>query len=198
MEKAAYIVALVMVLKTAPLVLSWILIHLFVWQWRRIGPLATYFLLGCLVWLGMVGLFRFRAPLLKIHFGVSKPLTTMAVLIFAVAVYMARLRQQQLSTSALWGLPEISRRAGPGKLVTEGIYSKLRHPRYSEAGLGIASTALFSNYLAVYILLVVYIPIIFFVVILEERELKTRFGTDYEEYCKTVPRFIPRIRKILH
>jgi protein-S-isoprenylcysteine O-methyltransferase Ste14 len=34
-----------------------------------------------------------------------------------------------------------------------------------------------------------------FVVLYEERTLKRRFGASYEEYCKTVPRWIPRFSK---
>jgi len=31
------------------------------------------------------------------------------------------------------------------------------------------------------------------IVLLEEKELKERFGHDYEEYCRRVPRYIPKI-----
>jgi protein-S-isoprenylcysteine O-methyltransferase Ste14 len=34
----------------------------------------------------------------------------------------------------------------------------------------------------------IYIPI------LEEPQLKRRFGSDYVEYCRNVPRLIPRLR----
>jgi protein-S-isoprenylcysteine O-methyltransferase Ste14 len=29
-------------------------------------------------------------------------------------------------------------------------------------------------------------------VLLEERELRDRFGAEYEEYCRRVPRYIPK------
>jgi protein-S-isoprenylcysteine O-methyltransferase Ste14 len=32
------------------------------------------------------------------------------------------------------------------------------------------------------------------VVRLEERELRERFGTAYEEYCRRVPRFVLKLR----
>jgi len=30
---------------------------------------------------------------------------------------------------------------------------------------------------------------------LEERELRTRFGAAYEDYCRRVPRFLPSLMK---
>jgi len=36
------------------------------------------------------------------------------------------------------------------------------------------------------------LPLIYFIVRLEERELRERFGTAYEEYCRQVPRFVPK------
>ena len=32
----------------------------------------------------------------------------------------------------------------------------------------------------------------YFIVVLEERELRDRFGSTYEEYSRRVPRFFPR------
>jgi len=29
---------------------------------------------------------------------------------------------------------------------------------------------------------------------LEERELRERFGAEYDAYCRRVPRFLPRLR----
>jgi protein-S-isoprenylcysteine O-methyltransferase Ste14 len=36
------------------------------------------------------------------------------------------------------------------------------------------------------------VPALFLVVILEERELRQRFGDAHVEYCRRVPRFVPR------
>ncbi len=195
METAAYYVALVMVVTIPAVVPCWLIIHPFAEQWRKIAPSATYLIVGCIACAIMIGIYCIREPLLRIHFGVRTPLVILAALLLGVSIYIGVLRMRQLSPSTMLGLPEISRSKAPGELITEGIYSQVRHPRYLEGGFAIAATALFSNYLAVYLLLVLYIVIIYLVVILEERELERRFGTAYEEYCRKVPRFVPRLRR---
>jgi protein-S-isoprenylcysteine O-methyltransferase Ste14 len=198
MESAAYYVAVVTVVAAPPAVCCWFLVHPFAEKWRRVGPLVTYVTVGALVALGMAGIYGIREPILRIRFGFSMTLLVPAAFLFGVAIYIEVQRHRVLRTSVLIGLPEISRQAGPGELVTQGIYSWIRHPRYLVGGLLISAAAFFSNYLAVYLLLFAYIPVIYAVVIFEERELKTRFGTTYEEYCRQVPRFVPRPRRGLH
>jgi protein-S-isoprenylcysteine O-methyltransferase Ste14 len=58
--------------------------------------------------------------------------------------------------------------------------------------IAMAGYALLTNYLAVYILAAASPLILLLVVQLEEKELRDRFGKQYEDYCVRVPRFIPR------
>ncbi len=102
--------------------------------------------------------------------------------------------RKHLTFGILSGLPELSKEQYPGTLLTEGIYAKIRHPRYVEVFLAVLAYAFAANYLAPYVLALVSVPAIYLIVILEERELKKRFGEAYEEYGRRVPRFIPRMR----
>jgi len=53
---------------------------------------------------------------------------------------------------------------------------------------------MFANYLMPYIFLFAFSVCMPFVIILEERELQKRFGTEYQAYCDRVPyRLIPGI-----
>ena len=54
------------------------------------------------------------------------------------------------------------------------------------------AVALFTNYLAIYVLALAIIPALYLVVVLEEKELRDRFGLEYAAYSERVPRFIPR------
>ena len=57
---------------------------------------------------------------------------------------------------------------------------------------GIIGFALICNYLWFYVLVVGAIPLGWLMIVVEERELKERFGSEYQEYSRRVPRFLPR------
>ncbi len=52
--------------------------------------------------------------------------------------------------------------------------------------------ALVANYVGGYIVSALCLPTIYLMVLLEERELRARFGMEYLEYCQRVPRFVPK------
>lgn len=196
-ETTVYYIALITVVCVPPAIFLWFLIHPFAFFWRRLGAAATYMVvIPILVAMGAV-LYYFCGPLLSIHFEPRLSLVVIAVFFLAIGIYLGILRMRHLTISMLIGIPEISKEDQPGKLLTEGIYGHVRNPRYIEIGFGLAGIALIVNYLTVYILFILYIPLIYLVVILEEHELRKRFGAAYENYCKEVPRFVPRLRRRL-
>ena len=195
LQTAVYYIALATVVCVPPGIFLWFLIHPFAFFWRRLGAVATYLaVIPILVSIGAV-IFYFRRPLLHIHFDVSPSLVIIAVFFLAMGIYLGILRMRYLTISMMLGIPEISKTCNSGKLLTEGIYSYVRNPRYIEIGFGLAGIALIVNYLAVYIVFILYIPVIYLIVLLEEHELRKRFGEAYERYYREVPRFIPRLRQ---
>lgn len=193
LETIAYYVALLDVILVLPAILFWFLIHPFARFWRRLGAPVTYTIAAILFMLAVGSLFFIREPILRIRFGVRIPLAIASIAPFALSIWMGVLRSRVFRSSTLVGLPEVSKTSGPGELITTGIYGRIRHPRYAEGFLRLGAMALFCNYLALYILLATYVPLIFIIVIMEERELTERFGTAYTEYCAQVPRFVPRL-----
>ena len=167
-------------------------VHPFSRFWRRLGPVGTYTFLIALM-LPIMGLiYSLRDPIMRVHYGVRWPLVIIAIQIFGISMLMGIIRMRDLKPSIMFGLPEISQGDRPGMLLTKGLYGKIRHPRYVEVWLGVVAIALFTNYLAMYILVIVLIPLTYGVVLLEEKELHERFGEEYEKYCRTVPRFKPK------
>ena len=192
MERVAYFLALLTVTTIPPAILMWFLIHPFADRWRKLGPKWTYALVGGFCTLCVVALVLVREPLLHTRYGVRLPLLLAALPIYLFAAYLEILRRRHLKTYILVGLPEVSSERYPGKLLDEGIYARIRHPRYVSFFFGILAVALFTNYLATWLLAVATLPAIYALVVIEERELRQRFGEAYVEYSQRVPRFIPR------
>lgn len=81
----------------------------------------------------------------------------------------------------------------PEKIVTTGIYSRVRHPQYlggllAHVGISFLLSALYSLLSAPLMTLLIYL-----ISRKEEEELMKEFGKEYEDYKKRVPMFIPRL-----
>ena len=84
----------------------------------------------------------------------------------------------------------------PRRLVVRGPYTVVRNPIYIGAGLALVGASLFYGSLA----LLGYTAVFFlvshlFVILYEEPTLRRTFGTEYEEYCREVGRWLPRTGK---
>jgi len=187
-----YYLALIYTIMVPPTLLTWLVVHPFIKFWRRVGLLWTYVMVTAVVCLGVAGLFLMRRTLLAVEFGTSWPLLAFGVLGVAVAVRLRVSLHRHFSNQQLMGLPELAPDRYPQPLVTEGLHARVRHPRYLQYLLAMAGLALIANYLALYLMLAMLVPGIWLIVILEEKELHARFGPAYDDYCRRVPRFIPR------
>jgi protein-S-isoprenylcysteine O-methyltransferase Ste14 len=194
LDAVRYVLAILVIASFPPAILLWVAIHPFAAFWRRMGPVWTYAILGIPVAGYMTGVWFFRKTLLVLDLGTNVITMILAGIVLGAACLMKRRVAAQLRFAALSGIPELSKEKYPGKLLAEGIYGRVRNPRYIEAVLWVLAYALFANYLGAYIVVVLSLPLIYFVVRLEERELRERFGTAYEEYCRRVPRFVPKPR----
>jgi protein-S-isoprenylcysteine O-methyltransferase Ste14 len=80
------------------------------------------------------------------------------------------------------------------KLVTRGPFTILRHPMYLgliAAALG--SLLLYQTWTA--LVYAVFAPFVLFRARREEQALAAEFGEDWQNYCRRVPAFFPRMRK---
>jgi len=83
----------------------------------------------------------------------------------------------------------------PGKLVTGGIYGRVRNPMYSGILLAIIGTAFIAPTQRIIVFILILAFSFLAIVKAEERELKKRFGKPYEAYCCRVPALFPRLRR---
>ncbi len=192
MDTARYFIALLAIATVPGAILFWFLIHPFVGFWRKLGPVVTYItLLGMMVAVGTV-MVLMREAVLAAEYGTNWILVAMGLLAYGIAAAIAVQCRRYLKFSMLAGLPEIAPDRTEGKLLTNGVYGIVRHPRYVSVFFGLIAVALFTNYLAAYVILGLLTPIIYVMTHLEERELRDRFGQEYLDYSQRVPRFVPR------
>ena len=195
MDQVRYYAALLLVMFAPGGLLYWFSIHPLIRFWRRVGPQLTL-TIHCLfivvvAWI----LFGFREPLLSVEFGTHTLLVAAGALLLAVGIVLRVKISRHLDMRILSGLPELDPAGRGVPLLTEGMYAKVRHPRYLELMLSLLAWSLFTNYLANYVLCALTVVVLCVVIPLEEKELRERYGSAYDEYRARVPRLIPRLMK---
>jgi protein-S-isoprenylcysteine O-methyltransferase Ste14 len=115
--------------------------------------------------------------------------------VLCLAGWIAHLRKRQLDTRTMLGIPELESDPAAASLITQGIYARMRNPRYLEVFFGLLGISLIANYLGAYWTVLWSLPTLQVIVLLEERELRERFGEEYEAYAQRVPRWLPLVFK---
>ena len=81
-------------------------------------------------------------------------------------------------------------------LITDGIYSYLRHPMYSAHLLwAIAQVLMLHNWIAGFAYLIVIIPRTLFRIQKEEKIMHEKFGDEYTDYMEKTGGLIPRLNR---
>jgi protein-S-isoprenylcysteine O-methyltransferase Ste14 len=82
----------------------------------------------------------------------------------------------------------------PRRLVVKGLYRFVRNPMYVGVAWFVVGQAILfgSSAVGIYIACV-WLICNLFVVFYEEPTLRRKFGAEYEEYCRRVPRWLPRL-----
>lgn len=192
LEWARYGLAVLLAVSAPPAIAWWFLVHPLARFWRRLGPKLALTVVGILFLGAAAALFPFRDLLLARDLG-FRPLLAAAGGPFVVAgMAIAIRRKKHLTTRILVGIPEMSRSPAASKLLDQGIYARIRHPRYVEFSLGLIGWALILDYLGLYLMTAAILPLLHLIVVLEERELRDRFGPAYADYAARVPRYLPR------
>jgi protein-S-isoprenylcysteine O-methyltransferase Ste14 len=195
-DRVRYVVGVLNVIVLPPGLLFWLVIHPWARAWSRLGPMRTYLIvLPPVVAVGAV-LFRVRGCLLGADLGVNWSLIAIALVLYGMTTWLELQYWRQLSIPTLIGIPELSRaESRKGRLLKDGVYRAVRHPRYLSAGIGVVANALIINYVGMYVLILVLFPAGFVMLMFEERELVNRFGEEYRQYQREVPQLLPRWRK---
>ncbi len=196
LESARYYVALSLWLSLPAAVGFWLLIHPLAAFWRRRGLAVAYsvatlamVLVGGIAW-------QFREPGLGDRGPMRPVLVALGLALYAVAVVIEAKCRRHLKLRTLVGVPEL-KRGETGVLLTEGIYAHTRNPRYLDVMIGLAGWALILNIGGLYWMTLATGVGFYGIAILEERELRRRFGVAYDDYYRRVPRLVPRSWRFL-
>lgn len=170
-----------------PIPIYWLILHPFNAFWRtRIR--AAFWVAGLTAWIcGGVVLWWFRHSLLS---ATRPPWGAIAAgfALIAVEVYLFLRVERELGSRRLVGHAELT---GTGEMFSGGLYARVRHPRYSGMFSAVLGAALLGGTGLLWVVVVIWWPFALLVIYLEERELGTRFGPDYDAYRKRVPAFLP-------
>jgi protein-S-isoprenylcysteine O-methyltransferase Ste14 len=191
MPAVRYYLALFLLMFFPGGMLYWFSVHPFIGFWRRIGLHAALAVNGALIALVAAAVYLARRPLLSIEYGDRLPLAIAGGALLAASVAMRAVVTSRLTKKILMGLPELAPGSYGVPLITDGIYARLRHPRYTQVAVALLGGALLMNYLAAYVTCAAGLVALRLIVPIEERELRQRFGQAYDEYCARTPRFIP-------
>ena len=193
MDTARYALGVLFVVSVPVGILYWYPIHAFPRFWRRLGMPVSYTVVGLLcVALGFL-LFRIRGFLLGPDLGTVWILWIPGGLLYGLSAWVNRLSFRKLTVKMFLGVPELSGDGNPGTLLQDGAYGVIRHPRYLSVLLGVTGFSFFVNYLGVYFMVLGTVPALGFLIFLEERELRARFGAEHDAYRARVPALLPRL-----
>jgi protein-S-isoprenylcysteine O-methyltransferase Ste14 len=83
----------------------------------------------------------------------------------------------------------------PKKLVEEGPYRIVRNPMYWSVAFVLLGEALvFHSLTLAELAAALFAAANLFVLFYEEPALRRKFGAEYEDYCRRVPRWLPRLK----
>ena len=194
MDTVRYFTALVLVVMFPPAFASWFFIHPFIGFWRRVGPGLTLMIWFSAILAGFYGLFNVRGSLLAVDYGTQWMLVGLGVVLYVLGSVVEKKCRRYLTLRTLVGIPELKATdEEPGKLLNEGIYARVRHPRYLGVMLGGTGLACIANYQAAWMVMAALVPVTYLLTVIEEKELRVRFGEKYARYDEQVPRIIPRL-----
>ncbi|HSA93126.1 MAG TPA: isoprenylcysteine carboxylmethyltransferase family protein [Terriglobales bacterium] len=84
----------------------------------------------------------------------------------------------------------------PKFLVTSNLYQMVRNPMYvGVITLVVGEGVMYQSFPVLRYAALVWLAFHLFVLLYEEPTLRDKFGADYEEYCRRVPRWIPKLRR---
>jgi len=170
-----------------PVPVYWLVLHTGVSFWRR-HVRAGYWVAILVAWGGGDGLlYHFRGSLLPIQ---QRPLVAVVagLALIAADVIIFVTAETVLGGRRLVGQAELT---GRGEMTTQGLYTRLRHPRYLGMMAAVLGACILAGSWSLWIVAACWWLLALASIRMEERELRRRFGSAYDDYACRVPALIP-------
>ncbi len=165
--------------------------------WRRLG-IWTYFIIF-LEWLPIAYiLYSIQTVILQYEIAIALPLRILGAAAIAAGIVLHLWTAKILGIKATIGYTELkpTNDEKTESLITSGPFSVVRHPSYWAHTSILAGTFLITGIITVGVIALIDLTITYFITTeLEDRELIERFGKQYREYKKKVPKFFPKLRR---
>ncbi len=186
--------ALMMVMMWPAVPMFLIELHVAVRFWRMLG-IWTY-LVVILEWLPIAFiLFLFRGAILLLEVTLSLPFMVLGIILAIAGVALHVWTAKLIGIKATIGYTELrpDEQSDRKVLVTSGPFSVVRHPSYWAHTAVFTGIFLMTGIIAVGIIALIDLAITYLITTtLEDQELVQRFGNDYRNYQKRVPKFFPK------
>ena len=155
------------------------------------NPVETFSMMISFTGLGIVPLiWIITGEISAFNHATNWVMTALGAALFIWSLYLFRSTHKALG--AMWSVSLDLRK--DHKLVTSGIYEKVRHPMYSAFWLwAVAQPFLLSNWIAGFSGIVGFGTLYFLRVGREEAMMEKEFGQDYRDYCQRTKRVVPYI-----
>ena len=140
--------------------------------------------------------FTLLPELILLRTTAQQPWNMIGVVILLVGCMIAVIAGKTLTLKTLISLPQIHPERYHQKLITNGLYGIMRHPRYIGYWLMALGFAITTGLTFMWIFFAWLVTGLVLLARLEEREMRKRFGTAYTSYMKRVPAFIPHFSSI--
>lgn len=172
----------------------WLAMHTNIEHWRKVGKRAY--------WIASIGWPLTAMPLIYVRkeifvplylsFGEFRAMLLLGTLTLFIVFVLSWLAGKQISLRTIVGLPELEPQKNRQPLIDGGIYAKTRNPVYLVHWLLIFSAAAITGYAASWALFLIDCIVLPLMIRAEERELLNRYGAEFADYMRRVPRFFPK------
>ncbi len=155
-------------------------------NWNYVGVMNFYFVTAIIT-------LNYLDVVIMLRYPPTRPSVIVGGVILVIGCIVSYIAGRTLTLKTLFSLTQIHPERYHQQLVTNGLYGKIRHPRYIGHWMIALGLAMTTGLLLMWLFFIWLVIGLAALALLEERELRQRFGKAYADYMCRVPAFFPKI-----